>query len=89
MNKADLCDMVAAELDATGADAQRAVNAVLDCIKKGLKKDKTVSLVNFGTFEVRKRKARVGRNPRTGAKIQIKASSSVGFRPGKALKDMV
>jgi len=89
MNKADLVDKVAAELDTTGADAQRAVNAVLDCIKKGLKKDKSVSLVNFGTFEVRKRKARTGRNPRTGETIKIKASSSVGFRPGKALKDMV
>lgn len=89
MNKAQLVEVVAKSLGVSGAEAQRAVNAVLDGIKKGLKKDKTVSLVNFGTFEVRKRKARTGRNPRTGETIKIKASKSVGFRAGKALKEMV
>jgi len=87
MNKAQLVEAVAADLGGSGADAQRAVAAVLDGIKKGLKADGTVSLVNFGTFEVRTRKARMGRNPRTGATIQIAASKSVGFRAGKALKD--
>ncbi len=89
MNKAQLVEAVAAELAGSGADAQRAVAAVLDGIKKGLKEDGAVSLVNFGTFEVRMRKARTGRNPRTGETIQIKASKSVGFRAGKALKDML
>ena len=89
MNKAQLVEAVAADLGGSGADAQRAVAAVLDGIKNGLKNDGTVSLVNFGTFEVRMRKARTGRNPRTGETIQIKASKSVGFRAGKALKDML
>ena len=89
MNKAQLVEAVVADLGGSGADAQRAVAAVLDGIKNGLKKDGTVSLVNFGTFEVRMRKARTGRNPRTGETIQIKASKSVGFRAGKALKDML
>ena len=89
MNKAQLVEAVAADLGGSGADAQRAVAAVLDGIKNGLKADGAVSLVNFGTFEVRMRKARTGRNPRTGETIQIKASKSVGFRAGKALKDML
>ena len=89
MNKAQLVEAVAADLGGSGADAQRAVAAVLDGIKNGLKTDGAVSLVNFGTFEVRMRKARTGRNPRTGETIQIKASKSVGFRAGKALKDML
>lgn len=89
MNKAQLVEVVTESLGGSGAEAQRAVAAVLEGIKKGLKKDGTVSLVNFGTFEVRRRKARMGRNPRTGETINIKASKSVGFRAGKALKDMV
>ncbi len=89
MNKAQLVEAVAADLGGPGADAQRAVAAVLDGIKEGLKKDGTVSLVNFGTLEVRARKARTGRNPRTGETIQIAASKSVGFRAGKALKDLL
>jgi len=89
MNKAELVEVVARALDLSGAKAQAAVHAVLDGIKDGLKKDGTVSLVNFGTFEVRSRKARAGRNPRTGESIRIKASKGVGFRAGKALKDTV
>jgi len=89
MNKAQLVEAVARSMDVTAAEAQRAVNAVLDSIKDGLKGQGTVSLVNFGTFEVRERKARTGRNPRTGATIFIQASKSVGFRAGKALKAML
>ena len=89
MNKSELVDVVAGTLGGTGAGAERAVNAVIDGIKAGLRNDGSVSLVNFGTFEVRERKARTGRNPRTGATIQIAASKSVGFRAGKALKDML
>lgn len=89
MNKSELVSLVAGALDETGAAAERAVNAVLDGIKAGLRKDGSVSLVNFGTFEVRERKARMGRNPRTGATIHIAASKTVGFRAGKALKEML
>ncbi|MCK4301069.1 MAG: HU family DNA-binding protein [Planctomycetes bacterium] len=89
MNKSELVDVVAGTLGGTGADAERAVSAVIDGIKAGLRNDGSVSLVNFGTFEVRERKARTGRNPRTGATIKIAASKSVGFRAGKALKDML
>ena len=89
MNKSELVGLVAETLDATSAAAERAVNAVLGGIQEGLKKDGSVTLVNFGTFEVRQRKARMGRNPRSGASIYIAASKSVGFRAGKALKDTV
>ena len=89
MNKAQLVEVVAGAVDLSGAKAQAVVNAVLDGIRDGLKKDGSVSLVNFGTFEVRRRKPRSGRNPRTGESIAIKASKSVGFRAGRALKDAV
>ncbi|MFC1735044.1 HU family DNA-binding protein [Candidatus Hydrogenedentota bacterium] len=89
MNKGTLVEAVCKELGGSKADAERAVNAVLCCIKKGLKKDKAVQLIGFGTFDVRKRKARTGRNPRTGESIKIKASRSVGFKAGKAFKDMI
>ena len=86
MNKAQLTEAVRKTLKSSKADAERGVNAVLESIKKGLKKDKAVQLVGFGSFTVKKRKARMGRNPQTGAKIKIKASKTVGFKPGKALK---
>jgi DNA-binding protein HU-beta len=89
MNKAELVEAVAGVLELSGARAQAVVAAVLEGIRDGLKKDGTVSLVNFGTFEVRRRKPRAGRNPRTGESIAIKASTSVGFRAGRALKDAV
>jgi DNA-binding protein HU-beta len=90
MNKAQLIEIV---LD-TGnfpskASAERATNAVISSLTKGLKKDGSVQLVGFGSFAVTKRKARLGHNPQTGAKIKIKASKSVKFRAGKALKDAV
>jgi DNA-binding protein HU-beta len=89
MNKGDLVESVAKDLKETKAAADRAINAVLGNIEKGLKKDKKVQLVGFGTFEVRKRKARKGRNPRTGEAITIKAGKTVGFKAGQALKDSV
>jgi DNA-binding protein HU-beta len=76
-------------LDETKAGAERCVNAVIDGIKKGVKKDKSVQMVGFGTFSIRKRAARTGRNPQTGETIKIKASKSVAFKPSKTFKDMV
>ena len=89
MNKGDLVEAVAKDLGDSKAAAERAVNAVLASVKKGLKKDKKVQLVGFGTFEVRKRKARKGRNPRTGETITIKARKTVGFKAGQDLKNSV
>jgi nucleoid DNA-binding protein len=86
VNKAQLVEAVQKTLKSSKADAERRVNAVLESVSKGIKKDKSVQLVGFGSFTVRKRKARMGRNPQTGAKIRIKASKTVGFKPGKALK---
>jgi DNA-binding protein HU-beta len=87
-NKTDLVIKVQeiAQLESKAA-AERAVSAVLDALVDGLKKDKTVALVGFGTFEVKERKARTGVNPATGEKIKIAASKTVGFKAGKALKD--
>ena len=87
MNRAELAALVAKELDESNAGADRAIAAVLAGIKRGLKKSGKVSLVGFGTFDVRKRGARKGRNPQTGEAIKIKASKSVGFRAGKPLKE--
>lgn len=87
MNKNDLINCVAESAGLTKADASRAVDAFTEQVKKALKKDDTVSLVGFGTFTVRKRAARMGRNPRTNEAIKIKASKVPAFKPGKALKD--
>lgn len=89
MNKAELIDAVAESSDISKAAATRAVDAVIDEITKSLKKDEQVTIVGFGTFTVRNRAARSGRNPQTGETIQIKASRSPAFKPGKALKDAV
>jgi len=86
MNRAELNESVAKSLGQSKAQADRAVGAVLESIAKGLKKQGSVSLVGFGTFNVKKRGKRMGRNPRTGEAIQIKASKSVGFKAGKPLK---
>ena len=90
MNKADLVHEVQKQLGAecSKAHAERAVNALIASIQKGLKKDKEVQIVGFGTFAVKNRKARMGRNPQTKP-MQIKASRTVGFRPGATLKDSV
>jgi DNA-binding protein HU-beta len=90
MNKAQLVgEVLSAGKFPSKASAERATNAVIESLTKGLKKDGTVQLVGFGSFAVTKRKARKGRNPQTGVEIKIKASKSVKFRAGKALKDAV
>jgi len=86
-NKVELIASVQKTLgSASKAEAERAVNAVLDGIKLGVKKTKSVQLIGFGTFKVATRKARTGVNPKTGEKIKIKASKTVKFVAGKALK---
>jgi nucleoid DNA-binding protein len=89
VNKADLIDTVAGDLEISKAQAERSVNAVLENIKKGVKNEKLVQLIGFGTFTFKERKARPGRNPQTGETITIQASKSVAFRPGKQFKDML
>lgn len=89
MNKSDFVNAIADSAELTKADAGRAVDAMVEVVKKALKKGDTVMLVGFGTFSVRKRAARQGRNPQTGATIKIKASKSPAFKAGKALKDAV
>ncbi|MCK5771592.1 HU family DNA-binding protein [Algiphilus sp.] len=89
MNKSELIDAVAASADLSKADAGRAIDATIESLTKALKKGDKVSLVGFGTFEVRERAARTGRNPKTGATLKIKASKTPAFKAGKALKDAV
>lgn len=89
MNKSELIDAIATRADLSKADAGKAVDALIESIGKALKKGDKVSLVGFGTFSVRKRAARTGRNPKTGETIKIKAGKSPGFKAGKALKDAV
>ena len=89
MNKSELIDAVAMSADISKAAAGRALDATLDSIADALKQGDQVSLVGFGTFQVKDRAARTGRNPQTGEAIQIKASKSPGFKAGKALKDAV
>ncbi|MEO6519332.1 MAG: HU family DNA-binding protein [Pseudoxanthomonas sp.] len=89
MNKTDLIDAVAASADLSKADAARAVDAVIASITKALKQGDSVTVVGFGTFQVRERAARTGRNPKTGDTINIAASKNPAFKAGKALKDAV
>ncbi|MCF6157665.1 MAG: HU family DNA-binding protein [wastewater metagenome] len=89
MNKQELINSVAKELGTPAKQAENAVNAVISSIQKGLKKDKRVQLIGFGSFEVRTRKARKGRNPQTGEPIKIKASKTVAFKVGKKIKDSI
>ena len=89
MNKTELIDAVADEAEVSKAEAGRAVDAVISSITKALKKGDSVTLVGFGTFQVRKRAARTGRNPKTCDTIKIKASKNPAFKAGKALKDAV
>ena len=88
MNMANLIDAVA-KVTKTKKSASEAVDCVIDTITKALKKKEDVTLIGFGTFAAKKRKARNGRNPQTGAKIKIKAKTVPVFKPGKALKDAV
>ena len=87
MNKSEFVSTIADKADLSKADAGRALEIIITTIKKELKKGNNVTLVGFGTFEVRKRKARTGRNPRTGEEIKIKASKVPAFKPGKGFKD--
>lgn len=89
MNKQDLAAAVADSAQLTKSDATKAVDAILDVITTALKKGGDVRLAGFGTFRVAKRAARVGRNPQTGAAINIPASKQPKFSAGKSLKDSV
>lgn len=91
MNKAELIQSVQKSLgkETSKAEAERAVSAVIDGIKAGLKKDKNVQLIGFGTFKVSERKARTGINPKTREKIKIKKSKTVKFGAGKELKSKI
>ncbi len=87
MNKSELIEAVADDADLSKADASRAVDAFVGCITRSLRKGEQVTVVGFGTFLVRQRSARSGRNPRTGESIQIAASRVPAFKAGKSLKE--
>ncbi len=87
MNKTELIEHIATKSDISKAAATRALASIIEAVKKTLKKGDTVTLVGFGTFSVTKRAARVGRNPRTGTALKIKAAKVPRFKPGKGLKD--
>jgi DNA-binding protein HU-beta len=89
MTKAELIDAMAQDADISKAAAAKALNSVLGNVVKAVKKGQKVTLVGFGTFSASKRKARKGRNPRTGEEIKIKASKSPKFTAGKAFKDAI
>lgn len=89
MNKQELIEMVSESADLTKASAGRAVDGMLDAITGALKNGDQVTLVGFGTFLVRDRAARTGRNPRTGEPLEIAAAKNPAFKAGKALKDAV
>ncbi|MBK5935247.1 MAG: HU family DNA-binding protein [Halorhodospira halophila] len=89
MNKSELIEAVADSADLSKAAAARAVDAMVESVTDALREGDQVTLVGFGTFTVRDRAARTGRNPRTGESINIPASKVPGFKPGKALKDAI
>ena len=89
MNKSELIDAIAASADISKADAGRALDATLEAVTGALKKGDSVSLVGFGTFAIKERAARTGRNPQTGQPIEISAAKVPSFKAGKALKDAV
>jgi len=89
MNKSELIEAISNDAGLTKADASRALDSFVKHVTKSLKKGDTISLVGFGTFSVRERSARTGRNPQTGETIKIKASKNPAFKAGKALKDAV
>ena len=89
MNKSELIDAIAASADLPKAAAGRALDALIDTVGAALKEGDQVALVGFGTFQVKERAARTGRNPQTGAPIEIKAAKVPGFKAGKALKEAV
>ena len=89
MNKADLIQIIAKEAGITNKQADEAITAFVEAVKKSLKKGKRVSLVGFGSWEVKKRKARNGVNPQTGKKIKIPATKVPKFNPGKELREKI
>ncbi|MEQ8235529.1 MAG: HU family DNA-binding protein [Syntrophomonadaceae bacterium] len=89
MNKTDLVSAVAGQAGITKKDAEKVINAFFTTVADALKAGDKVQLIGFGTFEVRSRQARKGRNPQTGAEINIPAAKVPAFKPGKALKDAV
>lgn len=89
MNKSELVEAIAKQADVTKVQAEAVLNATVASVTKALKKGDKVQLVGFGTFEVRKRAARTGRNPKTGATIKIAARKTPAFSAGKSLKDAV
>jgi DNA-binding protein HU-beta len=89
VNKSELIDAIAEGADLSKAAAGRALDATVDAVTDALKKNDQISIVGFGTFSVRERAARTGRNPRTGEEIKIAAAKVPAFKPGKALKDAV
>jgi DNA-binding protein HU-beta len=89
MTKAELIEMVATKSGLSKADAEKAVNATLGAVEAGLISEGKVTFQGFGSFTVEERKARVGRNPRTGEEMKIAATNVVKFKPGKALKSAV
>ncbi|MBQ1893295.1 MAG: HU family DNA-binding protein [Clostridia bacterium] len=89
MTKLELVDVVAKKAEITKVEAKKVVDAVLVSINEGLAADGKVALPGFGTFEVRKRAARTGRNPQTGETIKIKAAKVPAFKPSKAMKELV
>jgi len=88
MNKSELVKAIADKSDLTQADAGRALDAFIDTITGSLKKREQVAIAGFGTFVAKDRKAREGRNPRTGETVKIPAKTSGGFKPGSTLKDL-
>jgi DNA-binding protein HU-beta len=88
VNKSDLITQISHELHTSKLAAGNLLDTVLDGIRKGLREEGTVTITGFGTFEVKNRKPRVGRNPHTGEPIQIEAGKRVGFRVGKGLKQL-
>ena len=89
MNKADLIEQIAQAAEISKSAAERALDALVVAVKTSLRKDEPVTLVGFGTFYASRRAARTGRNPRTGAEVQIAAARLPKFRAGKALKDAI
>ncbi|MCL7930851.1 MULTISPECIES: HU family DNA-binding protein [Halomonadaceae] len=89
MNKSELIEAIAASADIPKAAATRALDAMVESVTDSLKKGESVSLVGFGTFSIKERAARTGRNPQTGQPIEISAAKVPSFKAGKALKDAV
>ena len=89
MNKADLIEQIAQAAEISKSAAERAVDALVNSVKTSLRKGEDVTLVGFGTFYAGTRAARTGRNPKTGAEVEIKAARLPKFRAGKALKDAI